>query len=49
LVKGVPVEDRLVLAVEPFASVVNSAEVDAVLEKIGEWTASEGNILRPLR
>src|SRR6516225_7996173 len=41
--KGLPVDDRLVLAFEPFAAVVDFTEIDPVLEEVGEGAISEGN------
>jgi hypothetical protein len=42
-IEHLSVQDGFVLAVEPFSAVVNLAEIDPVLQKIGERTISEGN------
>ena len=42
-VKSPMIDDGFVLAVEPFAAVVNLAEIDAVLQEVGEGTEAEGN------
>jgi hypothetical protein len=41
--EGVRIDDRLVFAFEPLATVVHFAQVYPVLEDVGEWTVSEGN------
>src|SRR5262249_9495700 len=43
LVKGLPIEDRCVLSLEPFAAVMGFAKVDPVLEEIGEGAVGEGD------
>src|SRR6516162_7492200 len=42
-VKSLAVDDRLVLAFEPFAAVMDFTEIDPVLEEVGEGAISEGN------
>ena len=41
--KGLLVHDRLVLAFEPLAAMMDLAEIDPVLEKVREGTVGEGN------
>jgi hypothetical protein len=43
LIKRGSVEDRRVLSLEPFAAMVDLAEVDAIFEEIGEGTVREWN------
>ncbi len=42
-VKRGPVDNGFAFAFEPLAAMMNLAEIDAVLEKIGEGTIGEGN------
>ena len=42
-VEGRAIEDGFVLALEPLAAVVNLANIDAVLEEVGEGTVGKGN------
>ena len=41
--EGRAINDGFVLTLEPFAAMMDFAEIDAVLEKIGEGTIGEGN------
>jgi hypothetical protein len=41
--EGWAVEDRLMFSLEPFSVVMHLADVNAVLEKVGEGTISERN------
>jgi hypothetical protein len=43
LFKDLPVEDRLLFALEPFTAVVNLANISTVLQEIGEGAVGEGN------
>jgi hypothetical protein len=43
LVEYLPVEDGPLFALEPFAGVMNLADVDTVLQEIGEWAVGEGD------
>src|SRR6185437_9053674 len=43
LIKCLSVQDRLVLTLEPFAAIMDLAEIDPVLQEIGEGTVGEGN------
>src|SRR6266853_6529435 len=42
-VKRGPIDNGFVFAFEPLAAMMNLAQIDAVLEKIGEGTIGEGN------
>ena len=42
-VKGRAIDDGFVLTLKPFAAMMDFAEIDAVLEKVGEGTVGEGN------
>src|SRR5258706_6045978 len=41
--EGRAIHDGFVLTLEPFAAMMDFAEIDAVLEKVGEGTGGEGN------
>src|SRR6266478_8467602 len=41
--EGRAIHDGFVLTLEPFAAMVDFAEIDAVFEKVGEGTVGEGN------
>src|SRR6476620_1737038 len=43
LFECLPIENRLVLSLEPFSAVMGLADIDAVFQEVGEGTVSEGN------
>src|SRR5258705_12286325 len=45
---GRAINDGFVLTLEPFAAMMDFAEIDAVLEKVGEGTVGEGNAAQVL-
>jgi hypothetical protein len=43
LFEGLAIKDRLMFSLEPFSAVMHLAEIDPVLQEVGEGTVGEGN------
>ena len=43
LLEGLAIKDRLMFSLEPFSAVMHLAEIDPILQEVGEGTVSEGN------